>query len=70
MKCQSSISNRQNILLLNPVAPILEGLYSCVVLQQAPDVNWVLYSSVIGLLTMVAGITVFRKLEPYFAETI
>ena len=31
-------------LLLNPVAPILEGLSACVTRQQQPDLVWVAYS--------------------------
>ena len=32
-------------LLLNPIAPLLEGLSDCVVRHQSPDLQWYLYSS-------------------------
>jgi lipopolysaccharide transport system permease protein len=62
--------DRGALLLLNPAAPLLEGFRSVVVMHQAPDAAWLLYSSVIGLLVTIAGYTMFKKLEPSFAESI
>ena len=56
--------------LLNPVAPLLEGLRAVVVLKSAPDPYWLLYSSVVSLLLFVGGWALFRRLEPAFADSI
>lgn len=58
------------ILLLNPVAPVLEGLRSCVVLHQAPDPFWLTYSAAIAVLLTIASVTAFGRMEPLFAESI
>jgi ABC-type polysaccharide/polyol phosphate export permease len=58
------------VLLLNPVAPVLEGLATVVVDHRAPDLGWLAYSalwSVGGLL--IAG-ALFKRLEPLFAEAV
>ena len=57
-------------LLLNPIAPILEGLRSAVVLKQAPDLQWLAYSAVVSLLVFVGGWRLFQRLEPVFADRI
>lgn len=56
-------------LLLNPVAPILEG-FSSLVRGQAPDWNWVFYSLAVGLFTMCAAYVFFKRVEPLFAQSI
>jgi lipopolysaccharide transport system permease protein len=58
------------ILLLNPVAPILEGLHAAVVQQSAPSTPWIYYSFGFAALLLVASFAFFRKLEPAFAENI
>jgi ABC-type polysaccharide/polyol phosphate export permease len=58
------------LLLLNPVAPILEGLSTAVVGHQAPDPMWTAYSAVWALLLVGVGPAVFARLEPMFAESI
>ena len=62
--------NLQWVLLLNPVAPILEGLNASVVLHQSPKVEWVVYSAVVGVFGLLAAFSLFKKLEPRFAENI
>ena len=57
-------------LLLNPIAPILEGLRSAVVLKQAPDLQWLAYSAVVSLLVFAGGWRLFQRLEPVFADRI
>lgn len=56
--------------MLNPVAPVLEGLRSAVVLEAAPDIGWLMYSSVVSFLIVLGGWTLFRRLEPAFADRI
>ncbi len=58
------------VLLFNPIAPILEGLRSCIVLQNAPDLVWTGYSAVFALLIFPLSVSVFNRMEPLFAESI
>lgn len=58
------------LLLLNPVAPILEGLYACIVLHNPPQLFWITYSGIISLALLVAAGRAFHALEPRFAEII
>ena len=57
-------------LMLNPVAPILEGFSNVVVMHAAPPLPWLGYSAIVSLLTFVTALSVFHKLEPYFAESV
>jgi ABC-type polysaccharide/polyol phosphate export permease len=57
-------------LLLNPIAPILEGLTACIVHHQPPDLPWLAYSFSISLILVVGGYLFFKHLEPSFAESI
>lgn len=56
--------------MLNPVAPLLEGLRDTVVLGVAPNPGWTLYSAVASLVTFCGGWYLFRSLEPSFADSI
>ena len=56
--------------LLNPVAPVLEGLFASVVRAQAPDLGWTLYSLCSSLLLATVAAFVFRAAEPSFADNI
>jgi lipopolysaccharide transport system permease protein len=58
-----------SLLLLNPIAPILEG-FGAVVAGRGPAVAWIAYSLVVSLTMMIAGYSMFKKLEPAFAESI
>ena len=58
------------VLMLNPVAPILDGLAAVVVRQQAPDLLWLLYGLVVSLFLFWGAVVFFRRLEPRFAESI
>jgi lipopolysaccharide transport system permease protein len=51
-------------ILLNPVAPILEGLRSAVVLNQAPDPGWLLYSGGFSLLVFLGGWKLSTRSSP------
>ncbi|MBV9273906.1 MAG: ABC transporter permease [Verrucomicrobia bacterium] len=57
-------------LLLNPVAPILEGIAGCVTGQQCLDLSWFAYSFAFSTLALVGGYLFFKHLEPAFAESI
>jgi lipopolysaccharide transport system permease protein len=55
-------------LMLNPVAPLLDGLSKCMAFHQSPDINWLVYSVSISLAGLVGGFVLFKHLEPAFAE--
>jgi lipopolysaccharide transport system permease protein len=57
-------------LLLNPVAPLLEGLSNCIVEHHPPDLQWLAYSLTVGLVAFIGGYTFFKHLESAFAESI
>jgi lipopolysaccharide transport system permease protein len=57
-------------ILLNPIAPLLEGLRSAVVLQSPPDLGWLTYSAVVSVLVFAGSWRLFRRLEPTFADNI
>jgi lipopolysaccharide transport system permease protein len=58
------------ILLLNPLAPILEALDACIVRHQSPAIGWLAYSTAFSLPALVLSLLVFKRLEPAFAERI
>ena len=57
-------------LLVNPVAPILEAVNSCVVLHRSPELGWLLYGATVSLSLLLLAYANFKKLEPRFAERI
>ena len=57
-------------LLLNPFAPLLDGLSTCIAHHASPDVHWCLYSLVFSLAACLGGFVLFKHLEPAFAESI
>ena len=60
----------RDLLLLNPVAPILEGLAKTVVLGRQPELPWIGYSAAMALLFGWGGFAFFRRVEPRFAESV
>jgi lipopolysaccharide transport system permease protein len=62
--------DRGKWLMLNPVAPLLEGLSDCIARHQAPDIHWYLYSLGFSLVAFFSGFVLFKDLEPAFAESI
>jgi lipopolysaccharide transport system permease protein len=62
--------DRGKWLMLNPFAPLLDGLNTCITHHQSPDVDWYLYSLVFSLTSFLAGFVLFKHLEPAFAESI
>jgi lipopolysaccharide transport system permease protein len=59
-----------NLLLLNPLAPLIEGLEKCIVYGTSPDLAWVAYSGAFALLSLLGGFYFFKRWEPAFAESI
>jgi lipopolysaccharide transport system permease protein len=62
--------SRGKWLLLNPVAPLLDGLSACMTRHQPPNLAWFAYSLVFTLVVLVCGHILFKRLEPAFAESI
>jgi lipopolysaccharide transport system permease protein len=62
--------NWRSLVLLNPVAPILEGISSAVVGQAGVPLVWLLYSALVSLAILYGSVFFFEKLEPLFAECI
>jgi len=58
------------VLMLNPVAPLLEGFANVVVGHTAPPLAWLGYSAGASLVTLVVALRLFHRLEPYFAESV
>jgi homopolymeric O-antigen transport system permease protein len=58
------------VLMLNPVAPILEGLAAVIVYHQAPPLGWLLYSGGMSVLVTATSWLIFKRLEPYFAQSV
>jgi ABC-type polysaccharide/polyol phosphate export permease len=58
------------LLLLNPVSPSLEAVSATVVGHRAPDLGWLGYSLGFSLVFLILSLAAFRKLEPYFAESV
>ena len=60
----------EHAIMLNPVAPLLEGLRNTVVLNQPPDLSWLAYSAGVGVVLVAGTVAAFAALEPRFAENI
>lgn len=58
------------LMLINPVAPLLEGLSAVIVDHQPPPMPWIAYSAVFSILGLMVAITFFKRVEPYFAESV
>lgn len=58
------------LLLLNPVAPVLEALDAVIVRGHAPDPLWTGYAAGWALLLLLVTPAIFLRLEPRFAESV
>lgn len=58
------------LLMLNPVAPLLEGLGAAVAGRPMPAPGWFAYSAALSIGGCAAALVFFKKLEPYFAESV
>jgi lipopolysaccharide transport system permease protein len=58
------------LLLLNPVAPVLEGLDAVIVGGRAPDPLWTGYAAGWALVLLLVTPAIFLRLEPRFAESV
>ncbi len=60
----------QWVLLINPVAPLLEALSDTVALGHSPDLFWLSYSATLSVVGFGLSVAFFRRLEGLFAECI
>lgn len=60
----------EKLILLNPVAVILENINNVVVFHSAPDYMWLLYAGVWSIGGFFIAWFIFHKTEPLFAEYI
>lgn len=58
------------LLLLNPVAPLLEGIGAAATGRPLPATIWFMYSGVVAIGGFIAAFAFFKRVEPYFAESI
>jgi ABC-type polysaccharide/polyol phosphate export permease len=58
------------LILLNPVAPILEGLNDCIVKHKMPQLPWMAYSAFVALVGFMFSYGFFKRMESSFAERI
>jgi lipopolysaccharide transport system permease protein len=66
----SMLGKWENLIMLNPIAPLLEGIANSVVLGAMPDPAWTAYSVMLSLLLLIIGYWMFKRLESKFAESI
>jgi ABC-type polysaccharide/polyol phosphate export permease len=66
----SMLGKWESIILLNPIAPLLEAMSNALVEGRAPDAFWTTYSAVASVLFLLVGYAIFKKLEAEFAESI
>jgi lipopolysaccharide transport system permease protein len=66
----SSLGKWKDWILLNPIAPLLEGLATTVAGGQPPEMNWLIYSAVFSLVVLFGSYALFKRLESTFAESI
>jgi lipopolysaccharide transport system permease protein len=64
----SALGDLGHWLLLNPIAPLLEGLRSCIVLGTPPSLGWLGYSAAVSALIFAGAWFMFKRLEGVFAD--
>ena len=57
-------------IMINPVAPVFEGLAETVVHHRPPDLQWLAYSGGVAVVTLIVALAFFARVEPYFAESV
>ena len=66
----SMLGKWETIILLNPVAVLLESMNAVIVLHEPPKLLWLLYAGIWSLGSLIISWIVFHKSEVYFAESI
>jgi lipopolysaccharide transport system permease protein len=60
----------QTLYFLNPMAGIISGYRSAVVLGQTPDLSALLVATIVSVALLLIGYAVFKRSEPLFADVI
>jgi len=60
----------ESLVMFNPVAPLLEATSDTVVRHVTPNLGWLGYSIAFAAVFFLAALSLFQKLEPYFAESV
>jgi len=58
------------LLMVNPVAPLLEALDAVVIRGVLPETGWTVYAVVVSVVLLIAGYGYFKRLETRFAENV
>ena len=66
----SNFQSWETLILLNPIAPILESFNQVIVLKQNPDFFWLSYSSLWATAGLILAWLLFYRIEHKFAEHI
>lgn len=66
----SMLGKWESVILLNPVAVLLESLNAVVVLHAPPKYSWLLYAGTWSIASFFVFSIIFHKAEVYFAENI
>ena len=59
-----------HVLMLNPIAPLLEALSLTIVDHVLPPLDWLAYSTAVSVGVFTLGLIVFKRVEPWFAECV
>ena len=65
----TAVGKWQTLMLLNPIAPLLEAVSDTVVYARSPDPLWTGYSTVFAVALVLAGYWMFKRFEEKFAES-
>jgi ABC-type polysaccharide/polyol phosphate export permease len=66
----SMLGKWAHTLMLNPVAPLLEGISAAVLHRPMPAGGWLMYSAIASVICCIGAFAFFKRTEPYFAESV
>ena len=66
----SALGRWKPVILLNPAAPLLEGMADVIVYSRMPDLTWLIYSATASVVLLILSYWFFKQLEPKFAESL
>jgi len=66
----SLMGSWEKIILLNPIAPLLEAMSNALVTGAPPDPFWTAYATIVSFVLLILGYGIFKRLEANFAESI
>jgi ABC-type polysaccharide/polyol phosphate export permease len=60
----------RTLLLLNPVAPLLEAMGAAASGHAMPGAGWIAYSAAVAVAGSALALLFFKRVEPWFAESV